>query len=67
MNIGNSGSQFHDNIAYGFDPHDRSNGFVVTGNQIYNNGKHGIIFFDYAVKKPVGVPAGFRAKAGQPD
>lgn len=39
-----SGSQFHDNIAYGFDPHDRSNGFVVTGNQIYNNGKHGIIF-----------------------
>ncbi|MBP8266715.1 MAG: acyl-CoA thioesterase [Zoogloea sp.] len=30
-------------------------------------GKTGIIFFDYAVKKPVGVPAGFRAKAGQPD
>jgi len=29
-------------------------------------GKTGIIFFDYAVKKPVGVPADFRAKAGQP-
>jgi 4-hydroxybenzoyl-CoA thioesterase len=28
-------------------------------------GKTGIIFFDYR-KKPGAVPAGFRAKAGQP-
>lgn len=27
-------------------------------------GKHGIMFFDYLVRKPVGVPAGFLAKVG---
>ncbi|HEX5691068.1 MAG TPA: right-handed parallel beta-helix repeat-containing protein, partial [Roseiflexaceae bacterium] len=37
-------SQFHDNIVYGFDPHDRSTKFEVAFNKVYNNGKHGIIF-----------------------
>ncbi len=27
-------------------------------------GKHGIIFFDYAVRKPVAAPAAFVAKVG---
>ncbi len=27
-------------------------------------GKHGIMFFDYTAKKPVGVPPGFLAKVG---
>lgn len=27
-------------------------------------GKHGIVFFDYAARRPVGVPAAFAAKVG---
>ncbi|MCL5996361.1 MAG: right-handed parallel beta-helix repeat-containing protein [Chloroflexi bacterium] len=37
-------NDFHDNVVYGFDPHDYSTAFVVAYNKIYNNGKHGIIF-----------------------
>jgi parallel beta-helix repeat protein len=37
-------SQFHNNIVYGFDPHDGSTGFQVSYNTVYANGKHGIIF-----------------------
>jgi parallel beta-helix repeat protein len=32
------------NEEYGFDPHDFSDGFLVTGNTASGNGKHGFIF-----------------------
>jgi 4-hydroxybenzoyl-CoA thioesterase len=35
----------------------------ATGREVAR-GKTGILFFDYAVRRPVGVPAGFRAKTG---
>jgi len=38
------GNTFSDNIAYGFDPHDFSNGFVVEDNVANGNGRHGFIF-----------------------
>ncbi|MBC8076617.1 MAG: right-handed parallel beta-helix repeat-containing protein [Chloroflexales bacterium] len=37
-------NKFRDNVFYGFDPHDFSIGFEVAYNQVYGNGKHGIIF-----------------------
>jgi parallel beta-helix repeat protein len=37
-------STFRDNISYGIDPHDDSQGFEVAHNKVYNNGNHGIIF-----------------------
>ena len=39
-----AGNTFADNVAYGFDPHDRSNNFVVENNVAYGNGRHGFIF-----------------------
>lgn len=38
------GNEFFDNIKYGLDPHDDSNGFLVENNKFYNNGSHGLIF-----------------------
>lgn len=38
------GNTFADNEAYGFDPHDFSNNFLVEDNVAYGNGKHGFIF-----------------------
>lgn len=35
---------FANNDIYGFDPHDNSDWFVVTGNQAFGNPRHGIIF-----------------------
>ena len=35
---------FADNTAYGFDPHDLSNDFVVERNVARGNGRHGFIF-----------------------
>lgn len=35
---------FADNQAYGFDPHDFSDGFLVENNVARNNGRHGFIF-----------------------
>ena len=35
---------FANNEAYGFDPHDLSNNFVVVGNTAHGNGRHGFIF-----------------------
>ena len=35
---------FFGNEEYGFDPHDFSTGFLVTGNTARDNGKHGFIF-----------------------
>ena len=37
-------SEVHDNLSYGIDPHDYSQGFEVAYNKVYNNVKHGIIF-----------------------
>jgi hyaluronan synthase len=37
-------NEFFDNIRYGLDPHDDSNGFLVEENKFYNNGTHGLIF-----------------------
>lgn len=39
-----SGNTFADNVAYGFDPHDFSDNFLVENNVAYGNGKHGFIF-----------------------
>ena len=38
------GNEFYENVRYGFDPHDDSNGLVVENNIAHNNGAHGIIF-----------------------
>ncbi len=35
---------FANNAGYGFDPHDHSDYFTVTGNRAHDNGSHGIIF-----------------------
>jgi parallel beta-helix repeat protein len=37
-------NRFDDNIVYGLDPHDDSDGFLVAGNRATGNGRHGIIF-----------------------
>ncbi len=36
-------NQFHDNIGYGFDPHDYTHHVIVDHNQSFNNGRHGFI------------------------
>ena len=38
------GNEFYENVRYGLDPHDDSNGFLVENNIARNNGTHGIIF-----------------------
>ncbi len=38
------GNDFYNNIQYGLDPHDDSNGFLVENNTSHDNGNHGIIF-----------------------
>ena len=35
---------FASNIGYGFDPHDHSDRFTVTGNLAVGNGSHGMVF-----------------------
>jgi parallel beta-helix repeat protein len=37
------GNKFHNNIGYGFDPHDFSHHFIVEDNEAYENGNHGFI------------------------
>lgn len=37
------GNKFHNNISYGFDPHDFSNNFLVENNEAFENGNHGFI------------------------
>jgi parallel beta-helix repeat protein len=39
-----TGDTFRDNDAYGFDPHDSSDDFVVVDNVAHGNGRHGFIF-----------------------
>ncbi|CAN0251238.1 unnamed protein product [Ectocarpus fasciculatus] len=38
-----SHNKMHDNIGYGFDPHDDSDYITIHNNEVYNNGWHGII------------------------
>ncbi|WP_108251565.1 right-handed parallel beta-helix repeat-containing protein [Planctomonas deserti] len=38
------GNTFANNSAYGFDPHDLSNDFLVEDNIAHGNGRHGFIF-----------------------
>ncbi len=38
------GNEFYNNVKYGLDPHDDSNGFLVENNRVHDNGSHGIIF-----------------------
>jgi parallel beta-helix repeat protein len=37
------GNSFHNNLGYGFDPHDFSHHFLVEDNDAYENGNHGFI------------------------
>ncbi|CAM9267840.1 unnamed protein product, partial [Ascophyllum nodosum] len=50
-------NEVHDNIGYGFDPHDDSDNVKIIGNTVYNNGWHGIIASkrctDITIKKNV--------------
>ena len=34
-------NKMHDNILYGFDPHDDSDDLTITDNKVYGNGNHG--------------------------
>ncbi|CAM9862332.1 unnamed protein product [Choristocarpus tenellus] len=36
-------NKMHDNVEYGFDPHDDSDLLTISDNEVYNNGNHGII------------------------
>ncbi|CAM9698589.1 unnamed protein product, partial [Choristocarpus tenellus] len=36
-------NKVHDNVQYGFDPHDDSDFITISDNEVYNNGNHGII------------------------
>ncbi|CAM9199692.1 unnamed protein product, partial [Hapterophycus canaliculatus] len=36
-------NEVHDNVGYGFDPHDDSDYVTINNNHVYNNGWHGII------------------------
>jgi len=38
------GNEFYNNVRYGLDPHDDSDGFLVENNVAHDNGAHGIIF-----------------------
>lgn len=36
-------NKMHDNVEYGFDPHDDSDYLIIHGNDVWGNGNHGII------------------------
>ncbi|CAN0464397.1 unnamed protein product, partial [Discosporangium mesarthrocarpum] len=36
-------NKMHDNIQYGFDPHDDSDYLTIHDNEVWGNGNHGII------------------------
>ncbi|CAM9140533.1 unnamed protein product [Laminaria digitata] len=36
-------NKMHDNVEYGFDPHDDSDYLTIVGNDVWGNGNHGII------------------------
>ena len=39
-----TGNKMHDNIQYGFDPHDDSDRLTIANNIVYGNGNHGETF-----------------------
>lgn len=41
------------NLYYGIDPHDYSEGFEAAYNEVYNNGNHGIIFSRLCTKNEI--------------
>ncbi len=41
--------QVHDNVGYGFDPHDDSDYVTINNNHVYNNGWHGISEYKHDV------------------
>ena len=43
------GNVFHNNVLYGFDPHDYTTGLVVEDNEAYGNGSHGFIASRFVV------------------
>ena len=47
------GNEFYDNVRYGLDPHDDSNGFLVENNIFHNNGSHGLIFSKRCVNNTI--------------
>ncbi|OGK11765.1 hypothetical protein A2954_04885 [Candidatus Roizmanbacteria bacterium RIFCSPLOWO2_01_FULL_37_12] len=47
------GNEFYNNVRYGLDPHDDSNGFLVENNKFYNNGSHGLIFSKRCVRNTI--------------
>ena len=47
------GNEFYNNVVYGLDPHDDSNGFLVENNKFYNNGKHGLIFSKRCIENTI--------------
>ena len=36
-----TGNVVHDNIQYGFDPHDDTDNLLIANNTVYGNGNHG--------------------------
>lgn len=47
------GNEFYNNVRYGLDPHDDSNGFLVESNKFYTNGAHGLIFSKRCVNNTI--------------
>ena len=47
-----SGNHVHDNVGYGFDPHDDSDNAVIANNHVHNNGWHGISEFGALFRSP---------------
>jgi parallel beta-helix repeat protein len=43
INMTFRGNRFHNNISYGFDPHDFTNNVLVENNEAFSNGNHGFI------------------------
>lgn len=46
-------NEFYNNVRYGLDPHDDSNGFLVENNVFHNNGSHGLIFSKRCVENVI--------------
>lgn len=46
-------NEFFNNVRYGLDPHDDSNGFLVENNVFHDNGSHGLIFSKRCVENVI--------------
>ena len=47
------GNEFYNNVRYGLDPHDDSNGFLVENNIFHDNGTHGLIFSKRCIRNVI--------------